>query len=95
MEDQFGPFVTGKSPRKADRQGVGIEQRAGGDDTCGADVLFLPALTRAFADEREQIIPERQPRFPELGVGNVDDQLPERRLVVPFAPVLRQVAVEE
>ena len=43
VEDQLGPLVAGEAPREADRQRVGIEQRAGGDDARRADALFLPA----------------------------------------------------
>ena len=32
VEDQLGPLVAGEAAREADRQRVGIEQRAGGDD---------------------------------------------------------------
>ena len=33
-EDEIRPFVTGEPPGKADREGVGIEQCAGGEDPC-------------------------------------------------------------
>ena len=59
VKHQLRPLVAGEAAREPDRQRVGLEQRAGGDDARDADVLFGPALARAFADEREQIAAQR------------------------------------
>ena len=82
VEDQLGPLVAGEAAREADRQRVGIEQRAGGDDARDADVLFGPALARALADEGEQVAPQRLRARPQLLVGDREHAVPERRVVV-------------
>ena len=64
LEDQVRPFVPGEPAREPDRQGVGLEQRAGGDDARRADALFGPALARAVAHEGEQIPPKPLPHGP-------------------------------
>ena len=39
VEDQLGPLVAGEAAREPDRQRLGLEQRAGGDDARRADAL--------------------------------------------------------
>ena len=95
VEDQLRPLVAGEAAGEADRQRVGIEQRAGGDDARGADLLVAPPLPRPLADEREQVLAQRVARLPELLVGNVQHARPERRIVVAIAPVGRHVLVEQ
>ena len=95
VEDQLGPLVAGEAAREADRQRVGIEQRAGGDDARRADVLDGPALARALADEGEEIAAQRLAHGPELLVGNAEHRVPERRIVVALEPVGAEVRREE
>ena len=59
VEDQLGALVAGEAPREADRERIRIEQRAGGDDARGADLLVAPALASALADEGEQVLAQR------------------------------------
>ena len=94
-EDQLGPLVAGEPAREADRERVRIEQRAGGDDARGADVLVGPALPRALADEREQVVAQRLARRPQLLVRDLEDARPERRVVVAIAPAGVEVVVEQ
>ena len=76
VKHEFRPLVAGEAPREADRQRVGFEQRAGGDDARNADVLFHPALPRAIAHEGEEVAAQRLPHRPQLLVRNRQHRRP-------------------
>ena len=95
VKDQLGPLVAGEAPREPNRQRVGIEQRARGDDAGNRDVLFGPPLPRALAYEREQISPQRLAHGPQFAIGNREDGVPERRLVMAIEPVGAKVSGEQ
>ncbi|PYR10831.1 MAG: hypothetical protein DMG00_11315, partial [Acidobacteria bacterium] len=95
MRARRSPSLNTSSGREADRQRVGLEQRARGDDARDADVLLGPALPRALAHEREQMAPERLPDGPQLRVRNREDAFPQRRIVVALEPVGAEVLREE
>ena len=77
VKDELRPLVTGEAAGKADRQRVGFEQRAGGDDARSADVLVRPALTRPLAHEGEEVALERPADSPQLVVRYRQNAIPK------------------
>ena len=72
-EEQFWPLVAGEPAGESDRERVGVEHRAGGDDARRAGLVLRPALARPFADEVEERGAERLPGGPEIFVRDFQD----------------------
>ena len=94
-EDEVGALVAGEAAREADRQRVRIEQRAGGDHARRAAARPSIAVARALADELEQIACAALRALPRAPRPGSSSTFPDRRILVPLAPVGAQVAVEQ
>ena len=95
VKDQLRALVAGESSGEADGEAVRVEQGAGGDDPRRADVLDGPAIARPLADEGEEIAPQPLAHRPQRLVGDGENRIPQRRVVVTLEPVGAEVRLEQ
>jgi hypothetical protein len=92
-EEQVSPLVRGEAPGEADRERVGVEQRAG---RLNRFVWFIPAAglpPDAPAHKVQEAVLQVAVRFPQLARVDVVQALPDFGVAHPLLPVAAQHAV--
>src|SRR5687767_7144868 len=86
LKEERCPLVRGESPRKADRQGFGIEERASAQHLRRLKISLHPSGARALTDKTHQLPLHRLANGPQFMVRNIEDALPHCWVVAMFRP---------
>ena len=92
---QVGTLVRRESPRKPNREGVGIEQRSRAHHVRGFLPVARPTTPRFLAHEVHEIGLEREMHAPESCIVKLHHLFPEGGILYPVPPVMAKVMVEE
>src|SRR5687767_2524889 len=86
LKEERCPLVRGESPRKADRQGFGIEERASAQHLRGLKISLHPSGARALTNKSHELPLHRLANGPQFMVRDIEDALPHCRIVAMIRP---------
>ena len=93
MKQEPGALVGGKAARKADRQGIGVQDFFGQCDLGGPAAALLQLGAQAAPGKGHQPLPATFVGSPQFLIGDAGDALPNGEFGRPLYPPRAQVAV--